>query len=50
MDQNGEALTEARFFHPSGVAADAKGNILVADCDNHCIRKITPQVWKNKIK
>lgn len=32
----------ARFRGPSGVAADGKGNIYVADTANNAIRKITP--------
>jgi sugar lactone lactonase YvrE len=32
----------ARFYHPSGIAADADGNLYVADSGNHAIRKITP--------
>lgn len=32
----------ARFYGPNGVAADAAGNISVADVGNHAIRKITP--------
>jgi hypothetical protein len=31
----------ARFDSPSGVAADAAGNVYVADTNNHTIRKIT---------
>ena len=38
---NGEGAS-ARFSSPYGVAVDALGNMLVADTDNHCIRKITP--------
>ncbi len=38
---NGTGST-ARFFFPVGVAADATGNVYVADSDNHLIRKITP--------
>jgi hypothetical protein len=34
--------SEARFNHPSGLAADSGGNLYVADTDNHAIRKITP--------
>ncbi len=33
--------TDARFNAPFGVAADASGNIYVADRDNHLIRRIT---------
>lgn len=32
----------ARFSGPRGVAADAQGNVYVADAGNHRIRKITP--------
>ena len=30
-----------QFRHPTGVAVDDEGNILVADCDNQCIQKFT---------
>ena len=32
----------ARFSNPAGLAADAAGNIYVADPGNHAIRKVTP--------
>ncbi len=31
----------ARFYYPQGVAVDAKGNVYVADTNNHTIRKVT---------
>lgn len=33
---------DARFCLPHGVAADQEGNVLVADTENHEIRRITP--------
>jgi DNA-binding beta-propeller fold protein YncE len=33
---------QAHFNCPHGVAVDGEGNIIVADRDNHCIRKISP--------
>src|SRR5262249_53171135 len=32
----------ARFFNPTGVAADANGNIYVADLNNQALRSISP--------
>ncbi len=34
-------LLEAAFRFPAGVTVDAAGNILLADTQNHCIRKLT---------
>ena len=39
--QDGVGAT-ARFNSPQGLAADRFDNLYVADCENHCIRKITP--------
>jgi DNA-binding beta-propeller fold protein YncE len=35
--------TVAQFFQPCGLAMDRDGNVVVADAENHHIRKITPQ-------
>jgi hypothetical protein len=34
--------TSARFYRPWGIAVDPAGNLFVADCFNHTIRKGTP--------
>ena len=31
----------ARFFNPTGLALDTEGNLIVADSENHCIRRVT---------
>ncbi len=36
------AGSSAQFFYPSGIAVDTNGNVYVADRENHCIRKVTP--------
>lgn len=33
---------EARFSYPQDIAIDPSGNLYVADSNNHCIRRITP--------
>ena len=39
--------SNTRFAHPSGIAIDVKGGVLVADRSNHVIRKCTRagRVW-----
>ena len=37
------SLVEARLHSPRGLVFDSKGNLLVSDCWNHRIRKITSQ-------
>jgi sugar lactone lactonase YvrE len=32
----------ARFRHPCGIEADPAGNVYVAECETHAIRKVTP--------
>ena len=39
--QDGKALT-ALFNFPKGIAYDSKGNLFIADMNNHCIRKLSP--------
>ncbi len=36
-------INDATFYHPTGIAVDATGNLYVADKGNHQVRKITPQ-------
>ena len=36
------AGTAAAFNNPYGVAVDASGNVLVADTNNHRVRRVTP--------
>ncbi|MFI5152508.1 MAG: NHL repeat-containing protein [Chitinophagales bacterium] len=38
---NGKGVS-ASFQHPTGIAVDKKENIYVADTENNCIRKISP--------
>lgn len=33
----------ARFASPEGMTMDAAGNLYIADCDNHVIRKLSPE-------
>ena len=37
----GDGTNTARFYCPSGVTADASGNVYVADTRNHTVRKVT---------
>ncbi len=39
---DGGAATVALLNHPSGVAADASGNLYIADRDNHRVRRMMP--------
>ncbi|OQX06754.1 MAG: hypothetical protein BWK80_50345, partial [Desulfobacteraceae bacterium IS3] len=38
---DGGEATSAQMYNPSKVLQDNAGNILIADCFNHCIRKVT---------
>lgn len=39
---DGSAAVGARLFFPSAVAADAQGNVYIADTNNNRVRKVTP--------
>lgn len=39
------ASAQAKFWFPRGIGTDSKGNIAVADRDNHCIRYISKKGW-----
>jgi NHL repeat len=39
--KDGKALL-ALFNFPKGIAYDSKGNLFIADMNNHCIRKLSP--------
>ncbi len=39
----------ARFNNPQGLAADAAGNVYVADRDNQAIRRITPEAMVSTV-
>ncbi len=41
--------TTARFDAPCGLSIDINDNIYVADANNHCIRKITPEGYVSTI-
>lgn len=38
-------IAQAKFLFPRGIGVDAKGNIAVADRDNHVIRYISKKGW-----
>lgn len=38
---DGAAATSAQLYYPSGVAVDSGGNVLIADRNNHRVRKVT---------
>lgn len=40
QDGRGE---KARFYRPRSIAINAKGNLVVADSENHAIREVTPE-------
>jgi streptogramin lyase len=37
-------ISIAQFRNPSQIFCDNDGNMYVADSDNHCIRRITPEL------
>lgn len=38
---DGESALSAKLYYPYGVAADSKGNVYIADYDNHAVRKVS---------
>lgn len=42
-------LEVSQFRNPSQIYSDTDGNIYVADCSNHCIRRITPEKMEETV-
>lgn len=40
---DGESAVRASLNQPEGIAVDARGNVFVADFNNHAIRKVSPE-------
>lgn len=40
-DGDGKAATTAHLFYPTGIAFDSKGNLYIADSQNHVIRMVS---------
>lgn len=39
---DGGLASQAKLWHPAGLAFDSQGALLIADSRNHCVRRVTP--------
>jgi sugar lactone lactonase YvrE len=46
---DGDTATSAGLYNPSGVAVDARGNLFIADGNNHRVRKVSTNGFINTV-